>query len=80
MEAAQKIANQVVDSVYVDGKPLRELVGGPENWMMARRVPGTHKNVFSLFALDHVVMQESESTVAHVHISLPTEEEINTFM
>jgi hypothetical protein len=80
MEAAQQVASQLVDSVYVDGSPLRDMVGGPEDWMMARRVPGSHNNVRSLFALNKVVMQETVGDIAHVHISLPEEEEINAFL
>ena len=78
-QAFNDLANVVVDSVYVDGTSLRDLVGGPENWFLTKQQKKA-KNI------RQVILQEGEPGDAvqadNVSISFegPSEEEFNDWL
>lgn len=72
-QAFGELATVVVDSVYVDGTSLRDLVGGPENWFLAKQQRRA-KNI------RQVILQETTAENVSISFEGPSEQEFNDWL
>lgn len=74
------LANVVVDSVEYDGISIREIIGNPEDWFMARN-PRKAKSIRSLVVMQEIQdLGEADHEWVLIEFTGPSEQELNEWL